>query len=67
LVAVLELAVVLAVLLDGVVGEVDEVVADVVGREELRCGADVAFAEEVEMQGVGEQAPDTDVEFAGVD
>ena len=66
-VAVLELTVVLAVLLDCVVGEMDVVVADVAQGEGLAGSADVALLEEVKLEGVGQERPDADVELAGVD
>lgn len=63
LVGVFELAVVGGVLLDGVVGEVDEVVVDVVGGEGLGRGADVALLEEVDVHRFRQQRPHADVEL----
>jgi hypothetical protein len=67
LVGVLELPVVLAVFLDRVVGQVDEVVVDVARREGLRRRADVPLLEEEDVHLFGQQGPDADVEFAVVD
>ena len=66
LVGVFELAVVGGMLLDGVVGEVDEVVVDVLGGEGLGGGADVALAEEVDVHRFGQQRPHADVELPAV-
>lgn len=66
LVGVLKLPVVGGILLDGVIGEVDEVIVDVLGGEGLCGGADVALLEEVDVHGFGQQGPDADVELSVV-
>ena len=64
LVAALESTIVFAVLLYGVVGEVDEVVVDVLSRKGLGGGADVGLFEEVNGEVICQQNPRSDVELA---
>lgn len=66
LVGVLKLPVVGGILLDGIVGEVDEVVIDVLGGEGLCGSADVPLLEEVNVHGFGQQGPDANVELTVV-
>lgn len=66
LITKLILLILIAVFLDGVVGEVDVDVVEVLGVVLLAAGADVALLEEVELEGVGDQGPYSDVEFAVV-
>jgi hypothetical protein len=53
--------------LNGVVGEVDEVVVDILGRKGLGRGADVCLFEKVNGEVIGQQDPRSDVELAVVD
>ena len=50
--------------MDGVVGEMDIVVLDIAERVFLSRCADVALAKEVELERVGKESPNTDVNFA---
>jgi hypothetical protein len=69
LIAELELAVLIGLLLDGVVGEVDHLIGQVVDVEVGGGGADVALLVPVALQDTvagGRQQVATDVEFAFV-
>ena len=60
------LTIVLALLLDGIVGKMDEIIVKFGGIHAvwLTRGSDVAFLEEVDVQILAQEDPDADVKLA---
>lgn len=67
MVSVLEGSVILAVFLDGIVGQMDEVVIDILGWKGLSGGAYEGLFEEVDGEVVSKENPGANVKFTVVD